>query len=191
MDQGNWKTTSTFPRAQSRALIGLANGLTSKEIARDAGVSPNTINNTLGQIREKWGKNYERKGKRAWLVSEAIRRGILIPCTPVFMILFMTCIVMASNLFSIELRRTSNRLAARTIASRMVKGKRTQEALTVDFEFNSMTPDSLMAFFEATPAKTNTIAPWSSAAWMQRDLLSNEDRLDLWRSQVEVMAQAA
>ncbi len=190
MDQGNWKTTSTFPRAQSRALIGLANGLTSKEIARDAGVSPNTINNTLGQIREKWGKNYERKGKRAWLVSEAIRRGILIPCTPVFMILFMTCIVMASNLFSIELRRTSNRLAARTIASRMVKGKRTQEALTVDFEFNSMTPDSLMAFFEATPAKTNTIAPWSSAAWMQRDL-NNDDREQLWRSQFELISQAA
>jgi hypothetical protein len=187
MRQEQWKVQSNVPAAQGAVLLGLANGLTNKEIARQRNVSPSTINSTLTQIREKWSDSYERKGKRGWLVSEAIRRGILAPNMPIMMVLFMCSIIFTSNLMGVEVRRSSNRLSGRTTASRMVRGKR--DALDVDFEFSDSTPELLMAYFETQ--NQDTLAPWSSAAWMQRDLLNNDERIKLWRSQVEVMAQAA
>ncbi len=183
MNQGPWKVQSTVPFAQGEVLLGLANGLTNKEIARQRGVSPSTINGTLTQIREKLSGKLVATGKRAWIVSEAIHRGWL---SPLMVIICISSVFSSMMEPDVEMRRTSNRLTG----SRMVRCKRTRDTHAVDFEFNEMTPDSLLAFFEATPVDPNTLAPWTSAAWKQHDLFTNDDRGQLWRSQFELISQA-
>ena len=158
MNQGIWRVSKTLPIAQGEVLLGLANGLTNKEIARERGVSPSTINSTLTQIREKLSGKLVATGKRAWIVSEAIHRGWL---SPLMVMICISSVLGGMANEEIEMRRSSNRLTA----SRMVRAKRGREAHTLDFEFDEMTPDSLLAFFEATPMETNTLAPWSIAAW--------------------------
>ena len=178
----NWAIKDTlFPEAQAHALKALAEGKSDKEIARERGISPDGAYNIFRRLRSKWGTK-----KRSALVAEAIARGII---SPIMVLICIASVLSGMVSQDFEMRRTSNRLNPRTFASRTVRAKR--EGLAVDFEFSDMTPDSLLAFFEATPAMTNTIAPWSSAAWMQRDLLENSERLELWRSQIEVLAQAA
>lgn len=188
MELGNWQSTTAIPDGQARAILSVANGMTSKEAGKFFGVSHNTINAALNQIREKLNGNYEITGKRGWIISEAIRKGWISPLS-IFIFIGSVLFSLVSD-DSIEMRRTSNRLTARTVASRMVRGKRSRESL-VDFEFNDMTPESLLAFFDATPVNPNTIAPWSSAAWMQRDYLTNSDRLQLWHSELQMKFLAA
>ena len=178
MNQSIWKVSQHLPFAQGEVLLGLANGLTNKEIARQRGVSPSTINSILTQIREKLSGKLVATGKRAWIVAEAIHRGWLSP------LMVMICIssVLGSMMDTdIEMRRTSNRLTA----SRMVRAKRGREAHTLDFDFDEMTPDSLLAFFEMTPSKTNTLAPWTSTAWKQCDLLTSDYLKQMWRSRFD------
>ncbi len=182
MELGNWKSSTALPKGQAKAVLGVANGWTSKEIGKFFGISPNTVNASLNQVREKLNGDYDISGKRGWIISESIRNGWL---SPLMILLCMSSVLSGMLSQDIEIRRTSNRLSTRTTPSRMARGKR--EALDVDFEFSDMTPDSLLAFFEATPVSPNTIAPWSSAAWMQRDL-NNDERLKLWRSQYKAVA---
>ncbi len=179
MELGNWKSSTALPTGQAKAVLGVANGWTSKEIGKFFGVSPNTVNASLNQVREKLNGDYDISGKRGWIISESIRNGWL---SPLLVLICIASVLSGMVRTDIEMRRTSNRLSTRTIASRMVRGKR--DALDVDFEFSDSTPELLMAFFEAQ--NQNTIA-----AWMQRDLLENSERLELWRSQYEVLAQAA
>jgi hypothetical protein len=189
MELGNWQSASLLPDGQARAVLSVANGMTSKEAGKLFGVSPNTINAALNQVREKLNGNYEITGKRGWIVSEAIRNGWLSP----LMVLIMIASVLSGLVTStqdIEMRRSSNRLQARS-ASRNIRSQRKNESLDVDFEFSDMTPESLLAFFDATPVNPNTNAPWSSVAWMQRDSFNNSERLELWRSGYEVIQSAA
>jgi len=206
MELGNWKSSSALPDGQARAVLTVANGLTSKEGGRLFGVSPNTINAALNQLREKLNGNYGLTGKRSWIVTEAIRKGWLSPLT---VFLFIGSIV--TGLFSPSLyksdmedlgfalteipdapykqeggekRRRSNRLTG----SRMVRGRRTREA--IDFEFEDMTPELLSAFLDSH-SDTNTLAPWSSVV-MNKDVpLTNEMRLELWRDLFNTQVQLA
>ncbi len=175
-----WVIRDTFfPEAQAHALLALAEGKSDKEIARERGISPDGAYNIFRRLRSKWGTK-----KRSALVAEAIARGII---SPLMVLICIASVLSGMVSQDFEMRRTSNRLSTRTVASRMVRGKR--ESLDVDFEFSDSTPELLMAFFDAQ--NQNTLAPWSSAAWTQRDLLENSERLELWRSQYEVLAQAA
>jgi len=177
MELGNWKSSTALPESQARAVLGIANGWTSKEIARMFGISPGTVDNKLNVLKERLHGNYDNTGKRGWVVAECIRRGWI---SPLIVLVFIGSIVTSIAADSqIDMRRTSNRLSGRSVASRMVRGRKTREA--IDFEFSDMTPELLVAFFEAHPDE-NTLAPWSSVALAKDGPLSNDQRLSQWRS---------
>ncbi|MEY8205428.1 MAG: LuxR C-terminal-related transcriptional regulator [Bermanella sp.] len=187
MTQGLWKVHGTFPQAQGEVLLGLANGLTNKEIARERGVSVYTVNAQIMQLRAKISARYEAVGKRAKIVSEAIHRGWLVP---LMVLLCMYSVMSAALNPDLQLRRPSNRLTARTMANRVVRGKRSREALAVDLELSDTTPESLLAFFESTPIEPRTLAPWSGPAWIQHNVLSNPEREHMWRAGYETLLAA-
>lgn len=171
MELGNWRSTELLPNGQARAVLGVANGMTSKEIAQMFGVSPGTINQQLNQVREKLNGNYDNTGKRSWVVTEAIRRGWLSPLT-VFLFIGSMLFGLANDVEQ-EIRRSSTRLNTRTVASRMVRGRRTREIFDTDLLADDIQP------------KPNTLAPWSSVV-MNKDVpLTNEMRLEMWRDLYE------
>ncbi|WP_374979035.1 helix-turn-helix transcriptional regulator [Pseudomonas solani] len=55
-------------------LLAVAGGLTSKEAARDLGIAPGTIEKRLLSLSTKLGVN-----RRAALVAEAFKRGVIVP----------------------------------------------------------------------------------------------------------------
>lgn len=69
-----WTATNTLPPRQRETLIGLATGKTSKELARDAGVSPRAIDNAVFELAHKLRLH---TSKRALIVAEACARGWL------------------------------------------------------------------------------------------------------------------
>ncbi len=179
MKQGLWKVESHFPAAQGKVLLGLANGQTNKEIAKDHGVSPSAINSAMTKLREKLSGKLEASGKRAWIVSEAIRLN--------WLTLAMILLCLNTTLFTdLDIRRSTNRLPSRTV-QRMTRNKR--EGLIDDIESALANPEYLMDLIAAND-DTNTGAPWSSAAGTQREL-NNQDRASLWRDYYDVMAKAA
>ncbi len=186
MELGNWKSSTALPTGQAKAVLGVANGWTSKEIGKFFGISPNTVNASLNQVREKLNGDYDISGKRGWIISESIRNGWL---SPLMVIICMASVLSGIVSPDIEIRRSSNRLSGRTPSGRMVRTKKGREALDLDFEFSDSTPELLLAYFEGQ--NQETLAPWSSTAMPQGDFLENSERVELWRSQIAVLAQAA
>ncbi len=177
----NWTIKDTlFPEAQAHALLALAEGKSDKEIARERGISPDGAYNIFRRLRSKWGTK-----KRSALVAEAIARGII---SPLMVLICIATVLSGIVTPDIEIRRSSNRLSGRT-CSRTVRTKKGREALDLDFEFSDSTPELLLAYFEGQ--NQETLAPWSSTAQPQGDFLENSERVELWRSQIAVLAQAA
>ncbi|HBA34869.1 MAG TPA: hypothetical protein DCZ12_12115 [Gammaproteobacteria bacterium] len=64
----------TLPHRQAQVLSGLANGLTNKEIAEEAGIKPTVVSGTINTL---FCKFHLSRGRRASLVAEAINSGVL------------------------------------------------------------------------------------------------------------------
>jgi DNA-binding CsgD family transcriptional regulator len=67
-------TPGALPYRQAATLSGIANGLTNKEIAAEAGISINVVKNSIDTLFFKFRLN---RGKRSLLVAEAMRLGVL------------------------------------------------------------------------------------------------------------------
>lgn len=197
MELGSWKSgTETFPEAQMFALLAIANGMSDKEIARERGISVDGAQNIFRRLRQKW-----EISKRSQLVSEAIARGIIKHNAPLAVVLLMITSLFFGMFEDHEIRRTSNRLSSRSVASRTLRlrGNRSvrtrSDLISVDFEFEDMNPESLRGLFEAQ-ANRNTLAPWSSVAGTRLSMedqvvgsSSNQLRKEMWRYQYESIKQ--
>lgn len=200
MELGNCKKGPTpFPEAQTYVLMGGASGMTDKEIARERGISVDGVNNIWRRLRTKWDKP-----KRAALVAEAIARGIIVYCAMVLVFISGTLSIIND---SFDQPRTNSRLSRGTMSRnfrlRNRAGSRStrNDGLTIDFDLENISEESLLALMEATAEEPNTLAPWSSVAGTrqilsQQDLVegssSNELRLQLWRlkkQEIEIAQQ--
>lgn len=188
MELGNWKSSPALPDGQARAVLGVANGLTSKEAGRVWGVSASTINSALDQIREKLNGNYQVTGKRGWVVSEAIRRGWISPLMVLFVITSLLSGLVNPE-FEIQVRRNSNRLSSRAV-SRMMRSKGRKQSF-IDIDISELDKESMTALLDMQSSEPNRLAPWSSVAWTRTFNFTNQDRLEMWRSQFNNQAEAA
>ena len=68
----NWQIQEKLPYRQAETLIGLLEGKTTKEIAKDAGVSPATVNDAVNTLAHRLRLH---RIKRALIVAEALERG--------------------------------------------------------------------------------------------------------------------
>lgn len=151
MRVGKYRTgTETFPEAQAFALLGIASGMSDKEIARERGISRDGVNNTLRRLREKWGIS-----KRSQLVAEAIARGIIVYCA-MFLVFISGTLSIINDSF--DQPRTNARISTRTSRNNRMRGRlRTSRHDLIDFDLEDTTVDSMIAMFEHQ--NTYTLAP--------------------------------
>jgi|SRR5690554_4816062 len=68
----NWQITEPLPRRQAATLLGLFEGKTTKEIAKEAGVSPAVINDAVCTLAHRLRLH---STKRALIVAQSAARG--------------------------------------------------------------------------------------------------------------------
>jgi len=74
---GDWKgrLDAELPRGQLEAVLHAANDLTVKQIARNIGINPDSVQGRLDRAKDKLGFVRSLRG----LVLEAMKRGIIAP----------------------------------------------------------------------------------------------------------------
>lgn len=90
--------------------LAVAAGLTDKQIAREAGVAPDSVRKRVYSAMFKLGAS-----RRAHLVAEAIRRAII---TPLVIMLAVCCISAASQIDSGQERAPRNQMTRNSRQSR-------------------------------------------------------------------------
>lgn len=116
----------SLPYREAETLIGLANGQTSKEMARDAHVSPTTINQAVGSLAHRFRLHTT---KRTLVVAEAIKRGFLQSTAALLVLAFTTALATDGD---IDARRNSTRLNVRL--TRTVRHQRRDIELPFDLQ---------------------------------------------------------
>lgn len=110
----NWTVPKgKLPYRQAQVLSGIANGLTDKEMAEEAGVKPSVIHGTVNTLFYKLRLG---RGRRAALVAEAIREGFL--QSGLTMMLLILVQVAAGNTYDWRPRTGQNRTTQTVRVSR-------------------------------------------------------------------------
>lgn len=111
----NWTVPKgKLPYRQAQVLRGIANGLTDKEMAEEAGVKPSVIHGTVNTLFYKLRLG---RGRRAALVAEAIREGFL--QSGLTMMLLILVQVAAGNNYDWRPRTGQNRTTQTVRVSRL------------------------------------------------------------------------
>jgi DNA-binding CsgD family transcriptional regulator len=101
-----------------QCLMAVASGKTSKEAARDLGVAPDTIDKRLLALTTKLGVT-----RRAALVAEAFKRGLISPAAVLAMILAVHASMSEDPALRVRKgsgeRRIENRVAVRRIEAHL------------------------------------------------------------------------
>lgn len=103
-----------LPYRQAQVLSGIANGMTDKEMAEQAGVKPCVIHGTVNTL---FFKLRLGKGRRAALVAEAIRGGFL-QSAALMVLLLLVQVITGPDL---DWRRNQNPSRVRPVAVRMAR----------------------------------------------------------------------
>ncbi|MDP2505412.1 LuxR C-terminal-related transcriptional regulator [Oceanobacter sp. 3_MG-2023] len=103
-------TPGVLPYRQAQTLAGIANGLTNKEMAAEAGISTSVIKNAVNDL---FFKFHLSKGKRSLLVAEAMRTGCLTTKLLLVVCLFVSA-VQDDQTERVQ-RRSTSRLTVRTL----------------------------------------------------------------------------
>ena len=104
-----WKVEQgKLPPRQADVLEGIAQGKTDKEMAKEFGISPETIKSAVSTL---YYKLRIVNAKRSALVAEAIAKGVLVTGTT--MILISSMLVNMAAQEDMEMRRSSTRLTTR------------------------------------------------------------------------------
>lgn len=95
MKFGLWQSGSEkgLSKREMEATVLAANDLSVKEIAREMGTSPNTVQGQLNNARFKLGMQKTLRG----LCMEAIRRGVIIPLSVLMCVMLAAGSMQADN----------------------------------------------------------------------------------------------
>lgn len=117
---GNWTGHLGMGLAlrELQCVLGIASGQTSKELARDLGVQPESIKKRVLSASTKLGVT-----RRAQLVAEAMRKGVISP------LIVLLCMVLTAQQASTEQFSRIRRPGERRIETR-VAVRRIEVALT-------------------------------------------------------------
>lgn len=114
-EQHSWIVEKgALPYRQAQVMAGIANGLTDKEMAEQAGVKPSVIHGTVNTLFYKFKLG---RGRRAALVAEAIRSGFL-QSGAVMMLLLFVQVLSGPDL---DWRRAKNPTRTRPVSTRIVR----------------------------------------------------------------------
>lgn len=118
---GNWTGHLGMGLAlrELQCVLGIASGQTSKELARDLGVQPESIKKRVLAASTKLGVT-----RRAQLVAEAMRKGVISP------LVILLCMVITAQQASTEQLGRTRRPGERRIETR-VAVRRIEAAQTV------------------------------------------------------------
>lgn len=182
--KSNWKLNGYLAPAQGEVLLGLAEGMTDKEIARARGCSPKTVESNLYRLKERMFGKMTPYGTRTKIVAEAILRGWISPLMVLFVITSLL-VAMVNPQFDIQVRRS--RSSSRNVASRLVRGRKNKLPF-IDIDISELDENAMLALFEAQASQPNRLAPWSTVAWTRTFNFTNQDRLEMWRSELNQLA---
>ncbi|GLK88291.1 helix-turn-helix domain-containing protein [Pseudomonas turukhanskensis] len=105
---GNWTGHLGMGLAlrELQCLLAVACGKTSKEVAKDLGVAPGTVDKRLLSVTTKLGVT-----RRTAMVAEAMRRGLIAPAMAMFLAV-ITCSSMTSTDPVLRVRRNGSHVVA-------------------------------------------------------------------------------
>ena len=116
LTMGNWTGHLGMGLAmrELQCVLGIASGQTSKELARDLGVQPESIKKRVLSASTKLGVT-----RRAQLVAEAMRKGVISP------LIVLLCMVLTAQQASTEqfsrIRRPGERRVETRVAVRRIE----------------------------------------------------------------------
>ena len=87
--------------------------------------------------------------------------------------------------FDIQVRR--GRSNGRNVASRLIRG-RNNKLPFIDIDISELDENAMLALFEAQATQPNRLAPWSTVAWTRTLNFTNQDRLEMWRTELNLLA---
>ena len=117
---GNWTGHLGMGLAlrELQCVLGIAMGQTSKELARDLGVQPESIKKRVLAASTKLGVT-----RRAQLVAEAMRKGVI---SPLIVLLCMVLTIQQANTEQFgRIRRPGERRVETRVAVRRIEGTQT------------------------------------------------------------------
>lgn len=178
--RSQWKLNGYLAPAQGEVLLGLAAGMTDKQIAKARGCSPKTVDSNLYRLKERMFGKMTPYATRTKVVTEAILRGWISPLMVLFVITSLLA-AMVNPQFDIQVRR--GRSGSRNIATRLIRGRKNKLPF-IDIDISELDENAMLALFEAQATQPNRLAPWSSIAWTRSSSLTNTDRLEMWRAEI-------